>query len=114
MMPAEPVPPAAAGTRVLTCPSCGGSVKIRASGISITAICGSCGSVLDVSNSDVRLLAEAQSRTREPPVPLGSRGTLVGALWEVVGYQNRSNTVEGWTWDEYLLFNPYLGFRFLA
>jgi hypothetical protein len=114
MMPAEPVPPAAAGTRVLTCPSCGGSIKIRANGISITAICGSCGSVLDVANPDVRLIAEVQSRTRDLAIPLGMRGTLAGAEWEVVGVQNRSDAAEGWSWDEYLLFNPYLGFRFLV
>jgi hypothetical protein len=100
--------------RVLACPSCGGSVTIRANGISITAICAACGSTLDVANPDVRLIDEAQQRTREPPIPIGKRATLVGAEWEVVGFQSRTDTVNGWSWDEYLLFNPYRGFRFLA
>jgi Domain of unknown function (DUF4178) len=100
--------------RVLSCPSCGGSVKIRANGISITAICAACGSTLDVAHPDVRLIAEAQQRTREAPIPIGKRAMLVGTEWEVVGFQIRSDTVNGWSWDEYLLFNPYRGFRFLA
>src|SRR5882724_2902313 len=109
----EPVTsgPMSGGVRVLNCPSCGGIVRIRANGISITVICGSCGSTLDVANPDVRLIAEAQARTREPPIPIGMRGTLAGATWEVVGFQSRSDVANGWSWGEYLLFNPYLGFR---
>jgi hypothetical protein len=110
--------PARRGTpgrpRVLSCPSCGGRVQIRANGISITAICASCGSTLDVANPDVRLIAEAQQRTRESSIPIGKRGMLAGTLWEVVGFQNRSDPDNDWRWDEYLLFNPYRGFRFLA
>ena len=103
-----------ARTRVFSCPSCGGSVTVRANGISISAICSSCGSTLDVANPDVRLITEAKKRTRESLIPIGKRALLVGAEWEVVGLQSRSDTVNGWRWDEYLLFNPYLGFRFLA
>ena len=97
----------------LACPNCGSPVVIRASGISITAACPSCGAVLDVANDDVRLIAAAQQRTRNPPIAIGTRGTLDGTEWEVVGYQVRSSEA-GWRWEEYLLFNPYQGFRFLA
>jgi len=100
--------------RTLACPSCGGEVRIRANGISITAICGACGSTLDVNNPDVKIISEAKQRTREPPIALGMRGHLVGAVWEVIGFQTRTDTAEGWNWDEYLLFNPYRGFRFLV
>jgi hypothetical protein len=105
--------PRAARARTLSCPSCGGSVTVRANGISITAICASCGSALNVANPDVRLIAEAHQRTREPPIPIGTRGVLVGTCWEVAGCQSRTDTENGWSWDEYLLFNPYRGFRFL-
>src|SRR5580692_8833296 len=102
--------PPAARARTLSCPSCGGSVTIRANGISITAICASCGSTLDVANPDVRLITQARQRTREPPIAIGMRGLLVGTLWEVTGFQCRTDPVQGWSWDEYLLFNPYRGF----
>jgi len=106
--------PSAARARVLNCPSCGGSVTVRANGISITAVCSSCGSTLDVSNPDVRLIEEVRRRTHEPPIAIGMRGLLLGTLWEVAGYQSRSDAANGWSWDEYLLFNPYRGFRFLV
>ncbi len=57
----------------------------------------------------MRKLPPARSLSRSAPA-----ATLAGTPWEVVGYQARSNPAEGWTWDEYLLFNPYRGFRFLA
>ena len=100
--------------RSLSCPACGSPVAIRANGLSVTAVCGSCGAVLDVTNDAVRQIAEAQARTRQPPVPVGARGVLGGTEWEVVGYQVRSSGAGSWEWEEYLLFNPYRGFRFLG
>ena len=117
-MSAAPPPPArtAGRPRVVACPNCGGSVEVRAAGISISAICGSCGSTLDLASPDLRIIGEARERTREPEIAIGTRGTLAGTEWEVIGYQMRSNPdpEESWTWEEYLLFNPYRGFRFLA
>jgi hypothetical protein len=112
-VPAPP-PKRPARTRRLDCPNCGGVIEVRANGISVTAICASCGATVDVANDDLKIIAEARKATREPDIPIGSRGALAGTDWEVVGYQVRSNPEEGWTWDEYLLFNPYRGFRFLA
>ena len=100
--------------RSLSCPQCGSPVTIRANGLSITAVCGSCGAVLDVANDAIRQIAEAQARTRQPLIPIGTRGTLGGTEWEVVGYQERSSGGGSWRWEEYLLFNPYRGFRFLG
>ena len=55
-----------------------------------------------------------QARTRQPELEIGKRGTLAGTEWEVIGWQIRRNAGDPWRWDEYLLFNPYRGFRFLA
>ena len=51
-----------------------------------------------------------------PEIPLGTRGTWHEQPWEVVGFQRRSIDVEGirYSWDEYVLFNPYRGFRYLS
>lgn len=100
--------------RTLSCPNCGGSIQVRAAGLSISAACASCGSVVDVANEDLRIIGEAQQRTRQPELAIGARGELAGVTWEVVGYQVRSNPAEGWSWEEYLLFSPYYGFRFLS
>ena len=40
----------------ITCPSCGGTVQVRAAGFSVTLVCEYCGSVLDVANPDVALI----------------------------------------------------------
>ena len=99
---------------MLACPNCGGSVAIRAAGVTVSAICASCGATLDVANGELRMIADAVARTKQPAIPIGARGMLVGAQWEAIGYQERSNPAEGWRWEEYLLFNPFLGFRFLV
>ena len=49
-----------------------------------------------------------------PLIPLGTRGKFSGAAWEVIGFQTRSACGENDPWDEYLLFNPYQGFRYLT
>ncbi len=67
-----------------------------------------------MASPEVRLIAEAQARTETPTIPIGTRGTLAGTEWEVVGYQRRSSGAGSWPWEEYLLFNPYRGFRFLG
>lgn len=103
-----------AGLRVLACPHCGGSVSVRAAGISVSAVCGSCGSTIDVATPELRVIADAQARTRTPTIAIGTRATLVGTEWEVIGFQERRAPAEGWSWEEYLLFNPYEGFRFLV
>lgn len=100
--------------RVLPCPKCGGTVTLRAAGSSVSAVCTSCGSMLDVADEGLRVIATAQTVARTPVIAIGTRADLVGADWEVVGYQERSDPGPGWRWDEYLMFSPYEGFRFLV
>ncbi|MEO7649280.1 MAG: DUF4178 domain-containing protein, partial [Bryobacteraceae bacterium] len=65
----------------------------------------------------LRVLQAFKDKTRVTlQIPLGSRGKWRGAEYEVVGYQLRSTTADGitYSWSEYLLFNPYQGFRYLT
>jgi hypothetical protein len=103
----------APAVKALTCPSCGGGVKLRAAGYSVTVACEYCSSILDVSNPEVRLITEYHQALEDLEIKLGTRGTLKGVEWEVVGYLRRS---EGgaYPWEEYLLFNPYHGYRWLV
>lgn len=102
----------------LSCPNCGATVALRGFGLALNAVCGSCQSVLDASNSQqVQILQKAESwQTFDPVIPLGRRGTFRGEAWEAIGFQRRAIVVEGATyaWFEYLLFNPYRGFRYLT
>ncbi len=114
-LPAGHVPGA---VKSFTCPNCSGTIAIRAAGLSITAICEHCGSAVDVANENLQLISKARQRTRDVPLPLGSRGTLFDTEWEVIGYMERdvvNAAYDGaYSWREYLLFNPWQGFRFLV
>jgi hypothetical protein len=110
-MPADASP--AATVTPLSCPSCGGTVELRAAGYTMSVVCQYCTSVLDVSDPVVKLVVEHHEAAAALDIPLGTRATLRGVEWDVVGYMGRS--VGGaWPWEEYLLFNPYHGYRFLT
>ena len=101
----------------LSCPQCGAAIELRTLDQAQSVVCSSCGSILDARDPNLALIQAFQAKQKfEPQIALGTRGTLKGEKWEAVGYQVRSITVEGtsYYWDEYLLFNPYKGFRYLT
>ena len=105
----------AAGVGALNCPSCGAAMALRAAGQTMTASCAGCGGLLDTSHPDVRCVGVAAERQKNvvAKIPVGRRGTLLGVEWECIGFLRRRDG-EGYTWDEYLLFNPFEGFRWLV
>jgi hypothetical protein len=101
----------------LSCPQCGAAIELRTLDQAQSVVCSSCGSILDARDPNLRVLQAYEQRLKyTPQIPLGSRGTLKGEKWEVVGFQVRCADVDGtsYYWDEYLLFNPYKGFRYLT
>jgi hypothetical protein len=103
----------------LACPSCGGPITLRGFELSLTVVCPSCHAVLDAKDPNLRVLQAASKKLGKgeaPKIPLGTRGTWRGQPYDVIGYQIRSIVVEGLTysWREYLLFNPFYGFRYLT
>lgn len=97
--------------RALNCPSCGAPVVVRAAGLSVSVICGNCGSTLDATDPALGLIHQSHAALARPAIPLGTRGRWDDVEWEVVGYLERSGG--GGHWQEYLLFNPWEGYRFL-
>ena len=103
--------------RGLNCPSCGAGIELHAGGHARNVVCGHCHSVLDAGDPNLAVLQKFEAAAHiEPAIPLGTRGTLHGAAWEVVGFQVRAIHADGeeYAWREYLLFNPYRGFRYLT
>jgi hypothetical protein len=101
----------------LHCINCGGPIQLRGFAHTLTVICPSCGSVLDTSTPLVQIVRAAQEHQQiRPPLPLGSRGKFDGHEWEIIGFQIRTITADGerYDWSEYVLFNPYRGFRYLT
>ena len=100
--------------RVFGCPQCGGQIALRAAGASMTAVCAHCGTVVDVTDGNLQIVQKAQAQMRPTLLEIGARGKLSGITWEVIGYTLKSDKTGVYYWEEYLLFNPYYGFRFLV
>lgn len=102
----------------LQCPKCGAAVVLRTFGQAETVACGSCRSILDARDPNLAILQQFETKTGDirPLIPLGTRGKLHGTDYEVIGFERRHATVEGipYPWHEYVLFNPYKGFRYLS
>ncbi len=104
--------------RQFNCPHCGAPVTVTlATSKSIT--CGSCNSVIDLSQGiGGELKSAIQDEPVQPLIPLGTLGQLQGVQWQVVGFQHRMGVVPGddehFGWSEYLLYNQKRGFSFLV
>jgi hypothetical protein len=103
-----------ARTKALQCPRCGGNITLRALGQSVMVACPYCRSEIDVSRPEIRLIRAYNESAAQLRIPLGARGTLRGQVFQVIGAMQRSDPTSGYAWEEYLLFNPYIGFRWLV
>lgn len=100
-------------TTSLQCPNCGAAVVLRAAGFTMSATCGSCGSLIDTATPDLGLIRRAKEKQRiTPQIPIGRRGVLFGVNYEVIGFQHVKDNYSGWF--EFLLFNPWHGFVWLV
>ncbi len=103
------------GVKAFDCRNCGGQVQLLAPGQSLVAACKHCGAVADLTDDNFRILSSAAEQlTREPRYEIGSKATFDGKTWVVIGFMSRIVRMYAFEWEEYLLFNPYHGFRFLA
>ncbi len=99
----------------LACPACNGPIELRAPGESLRAVCGYCNSLLDTSSGALAVLGKLATKA-QPRIALGRTGTFVDGELTVIGYLQRSALVDGdwWPFDEYLLYRPGVGFRWLV
>ena len=110
-------PDAGIEAQSLQCTGCGASLTIRAKGHTESLACGTCGSILDITDDNFRILSTFKSQIRhEPLIPLGARGALADTTYEAIGYLRRRVTVEDidYEWSEYLLFHRQQGFCWLV
>jgi hypothetical protein len=118
--PAGVRPPEREATRVATktlnCPQCGGPLECRAPDITERIACPNCGALLDVKDWKFEYFKALRPGKVVPIIPIGTRGALGGTEYTVIGFMERSVTFEGlkYFWEEYLLYNPAVGFRWLV
>ncbi|MEP7309180.1 MAG: DUF4178 domain-containing protein [Acidobacteriota bacterium] len=108
-----------AAVQAVNCPNCGAATAVRTFGHAVNVVCQSCRSILDAKDPGVTILQKYKEAVPvDPLIPLGTRGTIPGwqPAFEVVGFQVRQILVDevAYRWREYLLFNPYHGFRYLT
>lgn len=106
----------------MKCPNCAGALELKAPDKTERVTCPYCGSLLDVNHGNLRFLKALKKK--KPPLEfvleLGSKGSFAqfhdGAELEVIGMMTRRVTIEGtrYFWNEYLLYNPKIGFRWLV
>jgi hypothetical protein len=100
----------------LSCPRCGGPLELRAPDRTERVGCPNCGSLLDASEGRLRYLKALEKKGQGPSIPLGGTAEFEGRAFTVIGYMVRSVEFEGtrYYWQEYLLYEPAVGFRWLV
>ena len=115
------------------CPNCGSPVQWLA-GLTPTVVCPACGSDLDTSENQAKLIAaDAMRRAQQDalPLPVGTTGRISGKTYTVIGairqeeleisdaraalhgHPPQGIVPQGW-WREYLLYSPVAGFLWLV
>lgn len=111
MAPPEPAPVVAKGFK---CPNCGGPVNLELPGKSVTIRCPKCSSILEPDHEVLKLRDKYNEQfPHRQWIPIGTEGTLNGIKFKCVGMVVRGDD-DGNEWSEYLLFNPYHGYRYLV
>jgi Ni/Co efflux regulator RcnB len=72
--------------------------------------------VLDPNSPQHEILSRFSEKVQKitPLIPLGARGVLKGIQLECIGFMIRSDKTNTYSWEEYLLYNPQQGFRWIG
>jgi hypothetical protein len=99
----------------LSCPKCGGALKLQAPDQAERVTCPNCGSLLDVNQGQLKYLRTLDGSKFQPTIQLGTIGTFAEGKMTVLGFVVRSVFFDRYYyWNEYLLYNPETGFRWLV
>lgn len=101
----------------INCPQCAGPLTLHAPDQTLRVCCPSCKALLDCQHGKLEYLQTlTMKRGEKPLIPLGTVGTLRGVEYTVIGFMQRYVIYEGkkYSWTEYLLNNPKIGFRWLV
>ena len=99
----------------LPCPNCGGSLELRAPDATLRVACPYCNHLVSVQTGNLQVIARLAKKA-SPRIPLGTKGKFIDGELQIIGYVERSALVDGmwWSFEEYLLHAPGVGFRWLV
>ena len=99
----------------LSCPQCAGPLAVRAPDQSERVACPNCGALLDLKDWRFEYFKALKPGRVMPIIPIGSVGEVQGTKYTIIGFMQRSVTFDQkYFWEEYLLYNPAAGFRWLV
>jgi hypothetical protein len=105
-----------AKTGAIECPACGAPITLHSFGGLEQVACSYCGTVCKPEeNGNLDIVQRAERQRRSSVLSLYQRGELDGITWEILGITWREVVADGvaYPWQEFLLFNPYEGYRWL-
>jgi hypothetical protein len=111
-----------AKTGAIDCPACGAPITLHGFGGAEQIACAYCGTILKPKadgNPDadglLDIVLRAERQQQKSMLALYERGQLEGQTWEIIGIVWRQVVADGsvFPWQEFLLFNPYAGYRWL-
>jgi hypothetical protein len=104
------------GALPIACPKCGGALEIHVPEQAERVVCPYCHGLSDFREGNLIYLSQSETAKTKPMIPLGRVGKFRGAEQMVIGFMQRSVTIEGvqYYWTEYLLHSEQLGFRWLV
>lgn len=99
----------------VSCPQCGGALELVAPREADRVACPYCDSLLDYDQGNLKFLRALHQKKVEPAIPLGSKGTLRGREYQVIGFLQRRVKFDRkyYYWTEYLLYTPRQPFHWL-
>jgi len=99
----------------LICPHCNSPLELRAPDASQRVTCPSCNALLDVDKGNLSYLRTLEE-ARAQKFPIGASALVDGVTQTIIGFMVRGCQVEGewYYWEEYLLYEPSVGFRWLV
>jgi hypothetical protein len=96
------------------CPNCHRDLRLYAPHKTVRVGCTNCGSLLDADEGQLTI-KQSLTGAPKPHLPIGSKGPLFGTHYTVVGFLRRClKSDRTATWDEYLLYDPQTGYRWLT
>ena len=96
------------------CPHCRHRLTLFVPHKSVRVGCTSCGALLDADEGRLQFV-RATAQPPKPMLPIGAQGDFSGVHYTVVGYLRRCLVSDASAaWDEYLLYNSQVGYRWLT
>jgi Zn finger protein HypA/HybF involved in hydrogenase expression len=106
--------------KAISCPHCAAPLELVAPDRSQRVTCQFCNSLLDVNQGNLTFLNALKTEQKfSLDLVVGSEGAFEnfagGAKFKLIGAMTRSVTFDiKYFWNEYLLYNPLIGFRWLV